>query len=56
MEELLLTAVFFSVLFFLLGSGIWVGLSLVGVAMVGMWLFTTRPAFRIASMFSSSVW
>jgi len=44
MEQLFLTLVFLVVLFFLLGSGIWVGLSLVGVALTGMLLFTVRPA------------
>ncbi len=43
MEGLLPIAVFVAILFFLLGSGIWVGLSLVGVALAGMLLFTTRP-------------
>ena len=33
MENLLLTLVFLAVLFFLLGSGVWVGLSLLGVAL-----------------------
>ena len=31
-------------LFTLLGSSVWVGLALVGVAYVGMELFTSRPA------------
>jgi len=44
MENLLLTVIFLAVLFFLLGSGVWVGLSLLGVALVGMELFTSRPA------------
>ena len=44
MDELVLTGIFLLVLFFLLGSGIWVGLSLIGVALAGMWLYTTRPA------------
>ncbi len=44
MDHLLLTGVFLLVLLFLLGSGVWVGLSLVGVALTGMLLFTTRPA------------
>ena len=43
MEEILLSVGFLSILFFLLGSGIWVGLSLIGVAMAGMWLYTARP-------------
>jgi len=44
MDEFILTAVFISVLFFLLGSGVWIGLSLIGVALSGMLLFTVRPA------------
>ncbi len=43
MEQLYLTAIFLFVLFLFLGSGIWVGLALLGVAFVGMELFTTRP-------------
>nr|WP_252737592.1 TRAP transporter large permease subunit [Citreicella sp. C3M06] len=37
-------ALFLFVLFLLLGSGVWVGLALMGVAYVGMELFTARPA------------
>ncbi|MCZ6509607.1 MAG: TRAP transporter large permease subunit [Alphaproteobacteria bacterium] len=44
MESFALTAVFLFVLFLLLGSGVWVGLALLGVAWVGLVLFTTRPA------------
>jgi C4-dicarboxylate transporter, DctM subunit len=44
MDEVLLTVVFVAVLFFLLGSGVWVGLALLGVALTGMTLFTVRPA------------
>ncbi|MCX8102156.1 MAG: TRAP transporter large permease subunit [Geminicoccaceae bacterium] len=44
MDHLLETALFLVVLFVLLGSGLWIGLALLGVALVGMWLFTTRPA------------
>src|SRR3954469_564702 len=43
MDQLLLTVVFLGVLFFLLGSGVWIGLSLLGVGWVAMELFTTRP-------------
>ncbi len=43
MEEIQLTILFLFVLFLLLGSGVWVGLALMGVAYVGMELFTTRP-------------
>jgi C4-dicarboxylate transporter, DctM subunit len=44
MEQLYLTGVFLFVLFFLLGTGVWIGLALLGVAWVGMELFTDRPA------------
>jgi TRAP-type mannitol/chloroaromatic compound transport system permease large subunit len=44
MEELYLTGIFLFVLFLLLGTGVWVGLALLGVAWVGMTLFTSRPA------------
>ena len=38
------TVIFLFILFFLLGSGVWVGLALMGVAYVGMIAFTSRPA------------
>ncbi len=44
MDEFWLTVVFLFTLFLLLGTGVWVGLALLGVALVGMELFTTRPA------------
>ncbi len=44
MEHFALTGIFLFVLFLLLGSGVWVGLALLGVAFVGMELFTNRPA------------
>lgn len=44
MSEATLILVFLVTLFVLLGSGVWVGLSLMGVAWVAMELFTTRPA------------
>jgi C4-dicarboxylate transporter DctM subunit len=43
MNEAYATIVFLFVLFSLLGSSIWIGLALMGVAWVGMELFTTRP-------------
>jgi C4-dicarboxylate transporter, DctM subunit len=43
MEELGAISLFLFVLFLLLGSGVWVGLALLGVAFVGMFLFTSRP-------------
>jgi tripartite ATP-independent transporter DctM subunit len=44
MDEFYATGIFLFVLFLLLGSGVWVGLALLGVAFVGMELFTSRPA------------
>ena len=44
MEQMIPIAIFLFVLFLLLGSGVWVGLALMGVAYVGMELFTSRPA------------
>ena len=44
MTEIYATIIFLFVLFALLGSSVWVGLSLIGVAWVGMELFTSRPA------------
>ncbi|VAW15926.1 TRAP dicarboxylate transporter, DctM subunit, unknown substrate 5 [hydrothermal vent metagenome] len=44
MEQLQLIVLFLFVLFLLLGTGVWVGLALLGVAFVGMELFTMRPA------------
>jgi C4-dicarboxylate transporter DctM subunit len=39
-----ITALLILFLFLLLGSGLWIGLSLLGVAWIGMELFTSRPA------------
>ena len=44
MTEFYATAIFLFVLFALLGSSVWIGLALMGVAWVGMELFTSRPA------------
>ena len=44
MENVSIIILFLFVLFTLLGTGVWVGLALMGVAWVGMELFTTRPA------------
>jgi C4-dicarboxylate transporter DctM subunit len=52
-------AIFLFTLFVLLGSGVWVGLALLGVAFVGMELFTTRPvgdAMMTTIWRSSSSW
>ncbi|MGP1397851.1 MAG: TRAP transporter large permease [Inquilinaceae bacterium] len=44
MQDLIPVGLFLFVLFLLLGSGVWVGLALLGVAWVGMEMFTARPA------------
>ncbi len=56
MDQVEFAALFLFVLFFLLGTGVWVGLSLIGVAWVGMVLFTARPAgdAMITAMWSSA--
>src|SRR5919205_1659198 len=41
--ELLITALLVIALFAILGSGVWIGLALSGVAWIGMELFTSRP-------------
>ena len=53
MDQLFLTLLFLGVLFFLLGSGVWVGLSLLGVALVGMELFTSRP---VGDAMATTIW
>ena len=44
MNEIFVTIFFISLLLFLLGSGVWVALSMIAVSAIGMMLFTTRPA------------
>ena len=41
--DLLITALLIAMLLILLGSGVWVGVTLVGVAWIGMQFFTSRP-------------
>ncbi|MGB3313845.1 MAG: C4-dicarboxylate ABC transporter permease, partial [Albidovulum sp.] len=58
-QEFLPLAIFLFTLFLLLGSGVWIGLALLGVAFVGMELFTTRPvgdAMMTTIWRSSSSW
>ena len=58
-DGFLLTGVFLFVLFVLLGSGVWVALALLGVALVGMEMFTNRPvgdAMITTIWTSSSSW
>lgn len=57
--DITITAVLIVALFAILGSGVWIGLSLTGVAWIGMQLFTTRPvgdAMAITIWGSSSSW
>lgn len=44
MDQILLVVIFMAALFLMLGSGVWVGLSLFGVAYLGLEMFTSRPA------------
>jgi C4-dicarboxylate transporter DctM subunit len=53
------TALLITLLFVLLGSGLWIGLSLLGVAWIGMELFTSRPvgdAMAVTIWGSMSSW
>ena len=53
MGDLSIIMLFLFVLFLLLGSGVWVGLALMGVAWVGMELFTTRP---VGDVMLTTIW
>ena len=53
MEDASIIILFLFVLFLLLGTGVWVGLALMGVAWVGMELFTTRP---VGDVMLTTVW
>jgi len=44
MNDLAITALLIGALFLILGSGVWIGLTLSGVAWIGMQLFSSRPA------------
>jgi tripartite ATP-independent transporter DctM subunit len=44
MDEFALIGIFLFALFLMLGTGVWVGLALFGVAYLGLEMFTTRPA------------
>ncbi|MGB1239472.1 MAG: TRAP transporter large permease [Pseudomonadales bacterium] len=56
MEHIELISIFLFVLFLLLGTGVWVGFALMGVAIVGLELFTSRPAgdAMLTTIWSSS--
>ena len=53
MTEIYLTIFFISLLLFLLGSGVWVGLSMITVSAIGMLLFTTRP---VGDAMATTIW
>ena len=44
MSDLAITGLLVLSLFLILGSGVWIGLTLSGVAWIGMQLFSSRPA------------
>ncbi|MBX3623243.1 MAG: TRAP transporter large permease subunit [Rhizobacter sp.] len=44
MNDLAITALLIVSLFLILGSGVWIGLALSGVAWIGMQIFSSRPA------------
>ena len=59
MSDLAITALLVASLFLILGSGVWIGLTLSGVAWIGMQLFSSRPAgdaMAVTIWGSSSSW
>ncbi len=59
MNEVLITTLLIVSLFALLASGVWIGLTLAGVAWIGMQLFSSRPAgdaMAVTVWGSSSSW
>jgi len=59
MSDFAITALLIASLFALLGSGVWIGLTLTGVAWIGMQLFSARPAgdaMAVTIWGSSSSW
>ncbi len=53
MIEIYLTLFFISVLLIFLGSGIWVGISMIGVSTIGMMMFTSRP---VGDAMATTMW
>jgi len=53
MNEIFVTIFFISLLLFLLGSGVWVALSMIAVSAIGMMLFTTRP---VGDAMATTIW
>ena len=53
MIEVYLTIFFISLLLIFLGSGIWVGISMIGVSTIGMLMFTSRP---VGDAMATTMW
>ena len=53
MLEVYLTIFFISVLLIFLGSGVWVGISMIGVSTIGMIMFTSRP---VGDAMATTMW
>ena len=53
MEEIGFTLIFLLILFTFLGTGVWIALSLIGVAAIGMVLFTARP---VGDAMATTIW
>ena len=53
MIEVYLTIFFISVLLFFLGTGVWVGISMIGVSTIGMLMFTSRP---VGDAMATTMW
>ena len=53
MLELYLTIFFISILLIFLGSGVWVGISMIGVSTIGMMMFTSRP---VGDAMATTMW
>ena len=53
MNEIFITIFFISLLLFLLGSGVWVALSMIAVSAIGMMLFTTR---HVGDAMATTIW
>ncbi len=53
MAEIGYVVIFLAILFLFLGTGIWIALSLIGVAVIGMELFTSRP---VGDAMATTIW
>ena len=53
MIEVYLTIFFISILLIFLGTGVWVGISMIGVSTIGMLMFTSRP---VGDAMATTMW